>query len=359
MKKNRTLVGLFLTIFLTFFLMANVFGQEVTPTNTDGKVEPIKEANLNQNGDDDGVSDSTRKEIKKAEDAQIAYENRGDDRYKIGFQDTLEVQVFRHQELSLTVNVNSDGTIRLPRIDNPVVAVCKTERELSYLIETLYKNYLRTPRVSVRAVEQRSQPFAVIGAVQKPGNFFLNRKVRLIQLISLAGGFDVENAGMNVQVARIGNISGCGSADNDENQEVEFLTYNLKDVLVGKQNPWMEPGDIVSVLEAETAYVVGDVVEPTKIDLKTSMTLTQAIAVAKGFSPNAKTDRIIVERQEPGNPVKTELVYNLKDIRDKKIPDPQIQANDIIKVSTDNKKVILKGIWKSISGGIPGLFYGL
>ena len=71
--------------------------------------------------------------------------NRNNERYRIGFQDTLEVTVTKHPELSQVVSVNSDGTINMPRIDMPIVAVCKTERELKQTIENLYKSFLRTP----------------------------------------------------------------------------------------------------------------------------------------------------------------------------------------------------------------------
>ncbi len=55
----------------------------------------------------------------------------------------------------------------------------------------------------MRVSEQKSQSLAVLGAVEKPGNFYLNRKVRLLELLSLAGGHDVEFAGGKIQVARI------------------------------------------------------------------------------------------------------------------------------------------------------------
>lgn len=348
------------SIFCLAALFAGVFvfeafGQKVDdPANVAKKTEePVK---VEDSQDDDSLSEKTKAQIKLVEDDQVAFKNRSDDRYRIGFQDTLDIQVFRHPELSQTLSVNPDGTIRLFRIDNPVVAVCKTERELAYTIETLYKNYLRTPQVNVRAVEQRSQPFAVIGAVEKPGSFFLNKKVRLIQLLSLAGGFDVENAGMKVQVARIGNVSGCGAVE-EESQDVEFLSYNLADVIEGKQNPWMEPGDIVSVLTAEAAYVVGDVIEPSKIDLKSPTTLTQAIAIAKGLDKNARTDKVTIERQVDGSPIKIELVFNLKDIINKKTPDPLLQANDIVVVATDRGKAVTNSLIKALTGGIGNLFY--
>ena len=48
-----------------------------------------------------------------------------EDRYRIGYQDTLEVQVFRHPDLNQRVSVNPNGSINLFRLDEPIVAVCK------------------------------------------------------------------------------------------------------------------------------------------------------------------------------------------------------------------------------------------
>ncbi len=287
--------------------------------------------------------------------------NKNNERYRIGFQDTLEIVVSKHAELSQVASVNSDGTINMPRIDMPIVAVCKTERELKQTIESLYKSFLRTPYVTVRTVDQKSQQFGVVGAVVKPGSFYLSQRIQLLGLISLAGGPDVEKAGSKVRIARIGNFSACNESPNsaDSGEKVEFITYNLKDVQDGKQNPWMQPGDVVSVLTADEAYVVGNVVKPTTITLQEPKTLTQAIAKASGLDSTARTDKVTIQRQIPGDLNKTELVFNLKDITNKKIPDPQLQANDIIVVSNDNVKSVRNGFLKAISGGIGNIFLRL
>ncbi len=278
------------------------------------------------------------------------------ERYRIGFEDVLQVNVYRHPELSQTLSVAQDGTIILPRIDRPIVAVCRTERELANDISELYKGYLRSPFVNVRAVEQRSQPFAVIGAVNKPGSFFLNRRVRLLELIALAGGPDVEKSGQRIQVARVGNRSACVEPDATAS-DVEFFAYKVNDVLGGDVNPWMEPGDIVSVLEAEEAYVVGAVYEPAKIALKEPITLSQAIAKAGGITSTAKSGKVRIQRQQSGSTQKTELVYDLKQIAQKEIADPIIQANDIIEVPIDSGKVFTQTIFKALAGGLGNLFY--
>lgn len=287
------------------------------------------------------------------------FKNNSDEKYRIGFQDTIEVQVYRHPELTQVVNVNSDGTINLHRIERPVLAACKTERELANTIADQYKIIFKNPNVNVRTIEQRSQPVAIVGAVEKPGSFNLGRKIRLLELLAFAGGPDVENAGSKIQIARIGNVTGCqdSTVADAENTQVEFLRFNLNNVLEGKENPWMQPGDIVSVLIAEEAFVVGNVIKPTKIVLKDSKTLTQALAEAGGLNKTAKTSKVIIQRQEPGSGNKTELAFDLKEIRSQKIPDPLLQANDIVQVDTDKVKSISKGFLDLLRGTIPSAVY--
>jgi polysaccharide export outer membrane protein len=301
------------------------------------------------------VGNAVLKTISVASNAVNPYKDQVNEKYRIGFQDTVAIEVFRHPELSLTVNVSPDGTIRMPRIDNPIVAVCKTERELGDTITNYYKSYLKNPFVTARAVEQRSQPFAVVGAVQKPGSFYLNRKIRLLELLAFAGGPNVEFAGSKIQIARVGNINGCAEPTEEEKAEetFEFIGYNLNDVLQGKVNPLMQPGDIVSILIAEEAYVVGNVNKPTKVTLNEPKTLTQALAIAGGIDKTANTGKVVIQRHDPGSGIKKELVFNLKDIREQKIPDPQLQANDIVQVSNDKVKGFIKGFREIITNTIP------
>jgi len=341
MKVIKTLTIFCAAIILNSFFINSVFGQNTDKTQTFEKKAGLIQEKVGDN--------STDKQI-------LAQQQQSDEKYRIGFQDTLEIQVFRHPELSQVVSVSPDGTILMPRIDKPIIAVCKTERELRETIGTLYKNYLRNPFVNVRAVEQRSQPFAVIGAVEKPGNFYLNRKIRLLELLAFAGGPDVEKAGAKIQVARVGNSAGCAEVDGVDDKVV-FLSYRVKDVMSGDANPWMEPGDIVSVLVAEEAYVTGNVIEPATVSLREPMTLTQAIAKAGGIAPEAKTSKITIQRQGADGIAKTETVYDLKDIVAKKVDDPILQANDIVNVPKDGVKSLRNQFLKAVTGGIGNIFY--
>jgi polysaccharide export outer membrane protein len=356
-------IKFFAVLFVVIIFLLNVSGSKTFGQATEN-AKPIEKGNsaTEKKIAPATIEASQNSAIQKNADPinnQDSLKGSSGERYRIGYQDSLEVQIFRHPELSQIVSVNPDGTIYLPRLEAPVVAVCKTERELVDTLTALYKNYLRNPFINVRLSEQKSQGFSVIGAVQKPGTFYLNRRVHLLELLSLAGGQDVEFAGGKIQIARIGNVAGCREnvEAQAEKDDIEFVSLSLKDVLEGKQNPLMQPGDIISVLKSEEAYVVGKVFKPAKVALDEPKTLRQAIAAAGGLDSTAKTSKVVIRRQATGNSPQTDLVYNLKDIEDKKIPDPQLQANDIVEVGTDKFKTVRNGLIKALTGGLGNIFY--
>ena len=359
MKPVKTISALFVIILLLNFSVSKIFGQNTVNAKPaenkssaiekkDGQAESVKSENSAVQ-----INNGLTNSINPNKDTK-------NDRYRIGYQDTIEVNVVRHPELSQNVPVNPDGTIYLPRINSPIEAVCKTEVELKGEITALYKkNLLRDPFVTVRVINQMSQPFGVVGAVHKPGTFYLSRPVRLYELLSLAGGQDVEFAGGKIQLARLGNVTGCkeNTEGVNETEDPVFISYKLKDVTEGRENPWMQPGDIISVLKSEEAYVVGNVFKPAKVLLDEPKTLTQAIAIAGGLDKTANTQKVVIQRQASGDSPKMDLVFDLKDIRDKKIPDPQLQANDIVAVGNDKIKSVGNGLLKALTGGLGNVFY--
>lgn len=278
------------------------------------------------------------------------------DRYRIGFQDVLDVQVFRHPELNQRVSVSPTGTITLFRLENPIVAVCKTDRELAVAIADAYREkYLRDPQVNVVVAEQRSQPVAVIGAVEKPGSFYLSRKVHLLELLAMAGGPNKE-AGTRLIVARTGNAFGCRTED-DNNNDLAVLDFKIRDIQEGKRTFWLQPGDVVSVLDSDVIYVYGNVNKQGSIRVREPITLTQALASSEGLKPNAKKDRVRILRQAQGSTERQEIVLDLNQIDRGKVNDPFLEPNDIVAVSEDRVKSILQGVANSLRSSIPSAIY--
>jgi polysaccharide biosynthesis/export protein len=280
------------------------------------------------------------------------------DRYRIGFQDILEVQIFRRPELTQRVAVSPNGTIYLFQMERPIVAVCLTERELANKIADAYKEkYLRNPQVTVVVAEQKSQAVAVIGAVEKPGNFFVNRRVHLLEMLAMAGGPNKE-AGTRLIVARAGSPSNCRTADEAEDDDnVAVMDLRIRDIQEGKKTLWMQPGDVISVLDADLIYVYGNVNKQGSFKVRETITLTQAIVSAEGLKPAAKKDRVRVLRQRAGSEERDELVFDLDQIDKGKVRDPFLEANDIVAVSEDRTKAILQGLARSIKATVPNAIY--
>ncbi|HMG72601.1 MAG TPA: polysaccharide biosynthesis/export family protein [Pyrinomonadaceae bacterium] len=277
-----------------------------------------------------------------------------DARYRIGAGDVLGIIVRKSPELSMeAVRVDQRGMIRIPMIDEAVPAACKTESELADNISTLYRQYKNNPNVAVFVRDFQSRPVAVIGAVNAPGQFRLQRQVRLLELLSFAGG-PSPLAGRIINVIHTGGPIIC----QKDPSEVEATSagqglgiIQLNDTLKGKEgaNPFVQPGDIIQLPEADQVYVIGHVVQPRVIALKDkAITVSWAIAMAGGASRDGRTSRVRIIREIPSGG-KQEIFVDLGAIQKQKAIDIALVPNDIVEVGSSTGKTIL-GI---LQGAVP------
>ncbi len=272
-----------------------------------------------------------------------------DDRYRIGPGDVLDIRVFNKPQFSRDgVRVDSRGMIRMPLIEGEIQAACRTENELASEITTRLREYLRRPQVDVFIKDYQSQPVAVLGAVRVPSRFQLQRRVRLIQLLSYVGG-PSDNAGRIIQIVHTAAPTVCEQntlVEVDDASASVLDNFKLSETMRGddRANPYVRPGDIISISEAEQAYVVGNIVHPTIISLKERITVSRAIAMSGGLLPDTKTDRVRIVRQAPDAATKTELFVDLKAIDKRKAEDIVLQAGDIVDVPTAGGKRLLRSL---------------
>lgn len=282
-----------------------------------------------------------------------------DSRYRIGPGDVLELRVLRAPELSReAIRVDQNGMIRIPMIDYDVPASCRTENELAEQIATIYLRYKRNPHVDVFVKEYQSKPVAVIGAVSQPGKFQMQRKMRLLELLAYVNG-PTEHAGRTINVIHAGVIDQCetGAANQQAEDMQSFVAYKLSDLMRGDPaaNPYVNPGDIITVPEAEQAYVVGNVARPTNIPLRETVTLTRAIAMAGGTLRDTRTDHIRIVRQLPGSTQKTELIVDLRAISRQRAEDIVLQPNDIVEVQESGSKSFLRSLLGTVAPAVSQL----
>lgn len=272
-------------------------------------------------------------------------ESKPTEHYRIGPGDVLEIRLYKLPELSRdAMRVGENGTIRMPLINEDIRAACRSERELAIEITARYRTYMTNPQVDVFIKEYNSRPVAVIGAVNTPGRFQLQRRIRLLDLLSFAGG-PAERAGGNIQLVHTAAPLTCES-DNlsrHSGNASAMDVFRLNDTLRGdtRANPYVRAGDIITVLESPQVHVVGNVVRPTSLSLKEKITLSQAIAMAGGLLPDTKKDQIRITRQHQGSN-RQEIVVDLKAVASRKARDIELQANDIVEVPTAGGKRFLR-----------------
>jgi polysaccharide biosynthesis/export protein len=268
----------------------------------------------------------------------------------------LDIRILNRPAISReAVRVEGNGMIRMPLIETEIQAACLTEGELAKEVAARYRKYYRNPQVDVFIKEYHSRQVAIIGAVNDQSRFELQRRIRLLELLTYAKGPSVK-AGQTINIVHAPQALPCKD-ENEQDVTAAFSSFRLSDTLTGdpKANPYLSAGDIVTIPEADQVYVVGNVFTPLTIPLKEPITLSRAIAMAGGVRQDTKKDKVRIVRQEPGSPVRKEIIVDLSAIEKRSATDVALQSNDIIDVPTSAGKSFLRSLLGSVAPSVTQL----
>jgi polysaccharide export outer membrane protein len=101
--------------------------------------------------------------------------------------DTLQVSVWKEQELQGEVLVRPDGGMNFP-LAGELVAAGRTVEEIRKELQTRLTKYIPDPVVTVVVRKADGSRIFVVGKVNRPGDFALFRPIDVMQALSLAGG---------------------------------------------------------------------------------------------------------------------------------------------------------------------------
>jgi polysaccharide export outer membrane protein len=274
------------------------------------------------------------------------------ERYRIGAGDVLEIRVYNRPQLSReAVRVEGNGIIRMPLIEGDIQAACKTEGELAKEISTRYARYYRNLPVDVFIKEYHAREVALIGAVNEQGRYQMQRHIRLLELLTFAKG-PSDKAGQTINIVRGPRVDFCAQGSDSSAMNHEGLvSLKLNETLQGLEsaNPFVEAGDIVTIPDAETVYVIGNVYAPRSLPLKETITVSRAIAMAGGPLRDSKTDKIHIVRRTGASGSQSEFYVNLTAIARKKEDDMILQANDIIEVPESTGKSLIRSLMGAVA----------
>jgi polysaccharide export outer membrane protein len=247
---------------------------------------------------------------------------------RIGPDDLLAVSVYDSPELTRTVRVGADGSIRLPMLKQRIkvegLMPSDVEDALATALET--EKLLVAPLVTVTVAEYHSRPINVMGAVKKPVAFQADAPVTLLHALALAEGLS-SDAGQEILITR--------TAPRTDAADAPPLVrrISVKALIDGADpsaNVILTGGEEIRVPEAGRIYVVGNVKKPGA-----QSSVLKAIAMAEGLMPYAGKQAFIY-RTEGGTGGKDEIPVELRKIMDRKAGDVALLPNDILYI-TDNK----------------------
>lgn len=275
--------------------------------------------------------------------------------YVVGPQDLLTISVLDSPELSREVRVAGEGTVGLPLLAERVRVAGLTLGQVEDLLKQKYQEggILNQPEITVTLKELQSKPVTVTGAVRNPGVFQVTGQVRLLRLLSLAGGFS-DDVGTTVKVIR-----------EDESGKTQVLQANVEDLREGKAeaNLPVRGGDTVNVLQAGVIYVIGAVNRPGRFLLRSDTqqtTILNVLALVEDLKRTAKPDRAVLIRKQPQGAGVEQIPVDIRKILDHRQEDIAVMANDVLYIPDSTaKRAFTRGLEAAVQLATGAVLFGV
>jgi len=246
--------------------------------------------------------------------------------YRFGPGDRITIQVWRRPELTQDgIVVSPDGIITVPRIGTLYV-LGKSVNEVQSLITRKLETFYIKPEVTVRVLEFQNNKAFVLGRVSKPGVINFPGKGSLLEALALAGGIPNQN--------RVSSLTKCAIIRGNDT----IIWIDLQDLLRNGNmalNAPVRNNDVIYIPEAadELVYVLGEVVTPGAIQIKSGMSVLKAVMLAGGMNSKADPEKVFVIRQQS---LKGEVIrVNLKNLLESGdfTQNFSLMPNDIVYIS--------------------------
>lgn len=163
--------------------------------------------------------------------------------YRLLPKDTVHVKVFQEDDLETTARIDKDGYIFFPLLGKARIGG-ETEQEATATMETLLKEYLINPQVSLDIVSYTKQHFTILGQVNRPGIFDFpdESSLNLLEAIGMAGGYTKIANPSKIMIKRY--VDGAETLihiDGKRAMNPKYATEPINQIL---------PGDTINVGEA-------------------------------------------------------------------------------------------------------------
>lgn len=205
--------------------------------------------------------------------------------------DVVMFRVLNQADLDTQVRVDASGRVAFPYVGLVNVGGMTPGEAAERIGAELGKaGIVRNPEV-VASMVSFGTTASVLGSVNAPGMYVLDRPTRLTQLLARAGGVSPQ-AGKVLKLRR-----------TLPDGTVQASTVDIETLLDGNapgQNMLVRNNDEVYIPEAEVFYLYGNVNAPGAYPLRRPLTVQQALAVGGGITEIGSDGRIRIQRKDGG-----------------------------------------------------------
>lgn len=206
--------------------------------------------------------------------------------YILGAGDVLKINVYSNPDLSLETRVSEAGLITYPLIGQVMVGGLTTfaaEKRIAGLLES--RGFIKEPQVNVLVVQFQSKLVSVLGSVNKPGRYPLERTTNLADLLALVGGATPDGSDLVTVTSTEG--------------KKEYDLHKLVSEPGGLKSIILSGGEVVYV-HARDVAVMGQVNRPGKYAVVGGVrTVADFLSVAGGVTA-AGSDKVTVSTLRDG-----------------------------------------------------------
>ena len=285
--------------------------------------------------------------------------------YVLGPNDQILIRAPQADEINeRPFRIDSEGFITLPIVGR-VRAGGSTVQALESDLVVRLREFIREPQVIISVTQFRSEPVFFTGAFRTPGLYPLQGRRTLIEMLSFVGGLQ-PNASRRIRITRraeYGPIPLSNAVQNPDRKTstVEISMESLTQNVNPDEDIVLQAYDVVNADRAERVYVSGEVGKVAAIELaeRESISVSQALTEAGGFTQFASRDKVRVLRPILGTNLRAEIEIDLKRVFEGKDIDFPLLPNDVLFVPRASKRALFLPIGTGLLTSLPSLLIAL
>jgi polysaccharide export outer membrane protein len=212
-----------------------------------------------------------------------------DNDYRMGTGDVVRITVYGNPDLTTEARVGETGGITFPLIGEVKAAgqtPATAEKEIAKRLAR--GGFIIDPNVNLNIVQYRGQQISVLGRVNRPGKYALEKVSRVADALALAGGVIVDAADI-VTLVRTRD----GKTEYRDIDVVALFRPGGE-----ASNAQVQDGDILNVARQPMFYIYGEVQRPGTFRLEQNMNVVQALSMGGGLTSRGTQRGIRILRRD-------------------------------------------------------------